>query len=167
MRSFFFHSVFAFLLVQVCVAQEFDSGKLDTYFDTLQAHNKFMGNVAVSKEGNLLYARSLGYTDVKHKIKANEKTKYRIGSVSKTFTAVLVFKAVEEGILDLAQRIDTYFPTLPNAEKITIDQLLNHRSGIHNFTQDASYLSWNTQPRTHEQMLAIIAKDGRDRKSVV
>jgi CubicO group peptidase (beta-lactamase class C family) len=51
---------------------------------------------------------------------------------------------------------------VPNAEKITIGNLLNHRSGIHNFTNDSDYISWMTRAKTPDEMLAIIAKNKPD-----
>lgn len=150
------------LLSQIGLAQDFDKAKLNDYFDTLQAHNKFMGSVAVSKEGEVIYKRSLGFADIENNVKANENTRYRIGSISKTFTAVLVFKAIEEGKLKLQQNIANFFPSIKNAENITIDQLLSHRSGIHSFTQDDDYLNWNTQPKSEKEMVAIISKGGSD-----
>lgn len=142
--------------------QQFDKAKLDAYFDQLEQHDKFMGSVAVSCNGEIIYTRSVGYTDVENKVKANENSKYRIGSISKTFTTVLVMKAVEEKKLELNQTIDKYFPAIKNAEKITVSNLLYHRSGIHSFTDDKEYLDWNTQPKTEKEMLEIIVKGGSD-----
>ncbi len=121
-----------------------------------------MGSVALSKNDTIIYTKTIGYTDVENKIKANENSTYRIGSISKTFTSVLVLKAVEENKLDLNQTIDKYFSTIKNAEKITIKHLLTHRSGIHNFTNDKDYLTWNTQPKTENEMVAIMSKAGSD-----
>lgn len=121
-----------------------------------------MGSVAVSQDGKIIYTKSIGFSDVEDNIKADENTKYRIGSISKTFTSVLVLKAVEDKKLDLNQTIDKYFPTIKNADKITVKHLLNHRSGIHNFTNDEDYLTWNTQPNTEKEMIAIITKAGND-----
>jgi CubicO group peptidase (beta-lactamase class C family) len=141
-------------------AQEINVAKLDSLFHVLEANNKFMGSVAVSKNGNTIYAKSVGFLSVEDSIKANKSTKYRIGSISKTFTAVLVLKAVEEQKLNLNETINNYFPTVKNAHKITIGNLLNHRSGIYNFTNDPQYLTYNTQPKTQSEMVEIIsAKD--------
>lgn len=87
-------------------AQQFDKAKLDAYFDKLEQNDKFMGSIAVSRNGEIIYTRSVGYTDVENKLKANENSKYRIGSISKTFTTVLVMKAVEQKKLELNQTID-------------------------------------------------------------
>ncbi len=139
-----------------------DKTRLDDYFSALEQNSKFMGSVAVSKNGKIIYQKSIGFADIENNIKASEKTKYRIGSISKTFTAVLVLKAAEENKLDLNQSIDKWFPTIQNANKITVKHLLNHRSGIHNFTNDKNYLTWNTQAKTQKEMVEIIAKGGSD-----
>jgi len=157
--------VFAFLLMFLSPsawAQSFDQKKLDTYFDTLAAHDKFMGSIAVSKDGEIIYVRTLGYCDVEHNKKPNKNSKYRIGSISKTFTTVLVLQAVEKGKIDPNQTIDTYFPSIENSEQIAVKHLLNHRSGIHNFTNDLNYLDWNTEAKTEEELIAIIAAGGSD-----
>ena len=144
------------------IAQNIDKAKLDTYFDTLEKNNKFMGSVAVSRNSEIIYTRSVGFADVENKLKANVDSKYRIGSISKTFTTVLVMKAVEDKKLELNQTIDKYFPEIKNAEKITVANLLYHRSGIHSFTDDKEYLTWNTHPKTEKELLDIIIKGGSD-----
>jgi D-alanyl-D-alanine carboxypeptidase len=148
------------LLSQIGFAQDFDKVKLDTYFDALEANNKFMGSVAVSKDGEIIYTKTIGYSDVDGTIKANENSKYRIGSISKTFTTVLVFKGIEGKKIILDQTIDKYFPSIQNANEITIGHLLSHRSGIANFTNSSEYLNWYTQPKTEKELVAIISKGG-------
>ena len=143
-------------------AQTFDKTKLDAYFDTLANNNKFMGSVAISKNDTLLYTKSVGYTDIETKLKPNENTKYRIGSITKTFTAALIFKAIEENKISLDQTLDKFFPEIINASKITISLMLYHRSGIHNFTNDSAYLTWNTKKKSEAEIVAIISKSGSD-----
>ncbi len=160
-RKFLITLVFG-LISQISWGQSFDKTKLDKYFDTLEKYNKFMGSVAVSQNGKLIYAKSVGFSDIENNIRANENSKYRIGSVSKTFTAVLVLKAVEEKKLDIDKTIEKFFPSIPNAKKITVRQLLNQRSGIHNYTAYPDYLTWNTKPHTEKEMVEIISKGGSD-----
>lgn len=150
------------ILSQIVFSQSFDKVKLDNYFDALESNNKFMGSVAVSQNGEIIYSKSVGFSDYENKLKANENTRYGIGSISKTFTAVLVLKGVERKIIDLNQTIDKYFPAIKNSNKITIENLLYHRSGIHNFTDDEDYMTWNTQSKTEKEMVAIIASKGSD-----
>ena len=140
----------------------FDKTKLDNYFNALEQNNKFMGSVAVSKNGEIIYTKSIGFADIENNLKATENSKYRIGSITKSFTTVLVLKAIEQNNLDLNQSIDKWFPTIKNAKQITVKHLLSHRSGIHNFTNDKDYLTYNTQPKTEKEMVEIIAKGGSD-----
>jgi len=150
-------------LSQIGLAQtNFDKAKLDSYFNALEQNDKFMGSVAVSKNGEIIYTKSIGFADLENKVKATEKSKYRIGSITKSFTTVLILKAVEENKLNLNQTIDKWFPEILNAKDITVKHLLSHRSGIHNFTNDKNYRTWNTQPKTEKELVDIIAKGGSD-----
>ena len=149
-------------LGQIGFSQNLDKTKLDNYFNALEQNNKFMGSVAVSKNGEIIYIKSIGFADVENNVKATENSKYRIGSISKSFTTVLILKAVEQKKINTNQTIDKWFPTIKNAKKITVNHLLSHRSGIHNFTDDKDYLTWNTQPKTEKEMIEIIAKGGSD-----
>ena len=148
--------------IQVGLSQTIDTLKLNNYFKSLDSNNKFMGSVALMKNGKIIYKNQIGYSDIERQKKQNENTKYRIGSISKTFTSVLVFKAIEEGKLDLNKTINNYFPDIKNSNSITIRNLLNHRSGIHNFTDDKEYLEYNTKPKDEIEMLSIIAKFDSD-----
>lgn len=162
MKRAFITTLLIGILCQSGLAQEFDKTKLDLYFDALEANNKFMGSVAVSRNGTIIYSRSTGYADFENKIKADENSRYRIGSISKTFTTVLVMKAMEQNKLALDQTIGKYFPSIKNAGKISVENLLYHRSGIHSFTSDSAYLTWNTQPKTEKEMIDIISRGGID-----
>ena len=120
-----------------------------------------MGSLTLAKDGNVLYSRSFGYSQ----INGNEKkpltaeTKYRIASITKMFTAVMIFQLVEEGKLKLTDTLDKFFPQIPNAARITIGQILAHRSGIHNLEPDGS---WGKQPRTKDEVVARIAQGQPD-----
>ncbi|MGJ1198641.1 serine hydrolase domain-containing protein [Sphingobacterium spiritivorum] len=151
-----------FFVASLASAQKIDTEKLDLYIQTLEDNNKFMGSIAISQNGERVYAKSVGYIDLENKIKANENSKYRIGSISKTFTTVLVLKAAEDKKLSLDQTIKQYFPGIKNSDKITVGHLLNHRSGIHNFTDDGDYLNWNTKVMSEKDMVDVITKAGSD-----
>ena len=155
-------AVITLLIIKSGYSQGIDHAKLNSYFQALEANNKFMGSVAVSQDGKLLYTKAIGFKVVEDKLKPNEHTIYRIGSISKTFTAALVFKAIEENKTALSQTINKYFPTVKNSEKITVAQLLNHHSGIHNFTDEADYAKWHTQKRSDEEMIKLISTMGSD-----
>lgn len=150
------------LLFSTSFAQTLDTVKLDSLFQILETKDKFMGSIAISENGKLLYTKSIGKDDIETNKHSTILTKYRIGSISKMFTSCLVFKAVEEGQLNLNQTIENYFPTIINANKITIGNLLNHRSGIHNFTNDENYMNYNTEPKSEKQMVEIITNGKSD-----
>lgn len=143
-------------------AQNFNKAKLDSLFQILETKDKFMGSIAISENGKLIYTNSIGKDDIENNKKSTILTKYRIGSISKMFTSTLIFKAIEENKLSLNQTIGKYFPTMENAGKITIGNLLNHRSGLHNFTNDEDYLKYNIEPKTEQQMIEIITKGKSD-----
>jgi D-alanyl-D-alanine carboxypeptidase len=145
-------------------AQSINKPKLDSLFNILAEKNKAMGSVTISKNGTVLYSRAIGYCSITgdEKKPSTNLTKYRIGSISKMFTSTMIFQLIEEGKIKLTTTLDSYFPNLPNAKTITISNLLNHRSGLHNFTNDPEYQNWMTQPKTQDEMLAIIAKNKVD-----
>lgn len=155
-------AIFSILFACEVVGQGMDSKRLDEYFRILDSAGRYMGGVAVLKDGKSVYSRSLGYADLESGKKAGERTRYRVGSITKTFTAAMVMKSVEAGRLSLDQTIDRWFPKVRNAERITVRHLLGHRSGIHNFTDAPSYLKWNTQSRTRQQLLDTLAVQPSD-----
>jgi CubicO group peptidase (beta-lactamase class C family) len=69
---------------------------------------------------------------------------------------------MEEGKVELDQKIDKFFPEIENASDITISQLMNHRSGIHSFTSNPDYLEWNTQNKSRKGLYDIIREGGSD-----
>ena len=139
-------------------AQKRDFAQLSEYLEKLEAHDRFMGSVSLSQNGEMLFAKSVGYADKEAGLKSTMDTKYRIGSISKMFTSAMILMAEEENKLELDQTLEAFFPKLDRAGDITISNLLNHRSGIPNFTNDPSYLSWHTEYKSREDLLKIIQK---------
>ncbi|WP_425235733.1 serine hydrolase domain-containing protein [Ulvibacterium sp.] len=160
MQKNFLTLLLASLISLYGVSQQIDSAKLDSLFNTLEVNDRFMGSLALSHEGETIYAKAIGYRDVKNNLKPTTGTKYRVGSITKMFTSVLVFKAVETGELKLDQTIDAYFPKVENSDQITIANLLNHRSGIHSFTSRPDYQDWDIEPKTRAELLEIIRDGG-------
>jgi len=148
--------LFAILFVKIGLAQSATGLKLDSLFTILDANSQAMGSMAISKNGEIVYTKVIGHSLYKpdKKIRANERTKYRIGSISKVFTAVIVFQLIEEGKITLGSTLENYFPQLPNAEKIAVGNLLNHTSGIPNVKK----INARQRPRTQKEMLKIISQ---------
>ncbi len=117
-----------------------------------------MGSFAVAKNGKIVYQRSLGYSSLSpDSIPASAKTRYRIGSITKVFTAAMIFQLIEEGKLTIDTKLSKYFPQLPNAEKITIGNLLSHTSGLMDYVNEVSDKDWITTPHPRAELLDTIA----------
>ncbi|MEE1963457.1 serine hydrolase domain-containing protein [Allomuricauda taeanensis] len=150
-----------FLFFFAVHSQQIDEVQLDTFLTKL-GNDKFMGNLLVKKEDRTIYAQSLGFTDVEQKVSTRQDDQYRIGSISKTFTAVLVLKAVEEGKIELSQSLASFFPSVANANKIRLGQLLNHHSGIPNFTNAPDFLQWHSTAKSEQEMVDVVSRSGSD-----
>lgn len=153
--------LFAVVLAGVasfCYAQQGNREKLSAYLDSLAVHHKAVGSFALATNGKPDFVKVTGFSDVESQQKANMNTQYRIGSVSKIFTAVLVMKAVEEKKLTLQTKLSDFYPSVPNAAQITVEQMLQHRTGIHNLTDEEEYWTYHEKPQTGKQMVDIIAK---------
>ncbi len=162
MNKLFLTTAIAVSLVSFSFSQIPDKAKLDSLFQMLEINHQFMGSLAISKNDEIIYTNVIGKADISVNLNATIETKYRIGSISKMFTSSLIFKAIEDKRLTLNQPIYNFFPVIENAHKITIGNLLNHRSGIHNFTNDSAYLKYYTQPKNEKELLAIFNKNKSD-----
>lgn len=149
-----------FLFSAALIGQDLNLAKLDSLFAAIEGKDRGMGSIAISKEGELVYQRALGYQDVEQGQQATVQTKYGIGSISKVFTAVLALKLIEEGKLSLDTKLSRYFDSLPNASQITVEQLLRHRSGLHNFTDDEDYTETMEASKSREALLATFSDKG-------
>ncbi|RYE00322.1 MAG: class A beta-lactamase-related serine hydrolase [Sphingobacteriales bacterium] len=136
----------------------FAQQKIDTYIDHLSQHRKFMGSVSILFKDSIIYSKSVGYADVARRQENDATTKFRVASISKTFTAVLVLQAIEAGKLGLKDKLSQYFPEIKNADKITIEQLLQHRSGLFNFTDNPDRNDWESRFHTEKESIAHIVK---------
>lgn len=137
-------------------SQEINTQKLDDLFQVLEANDKFMGSVVLSHKGKIIYSKTVGYDDFGIKEKSTLGTKYRVGSISKTFTATLILKAVEEGELDLSEKISTFFPNIENANKIEVKNLLNHSSGVFSITDREDVDEFSKEKQTKTSLLKMI-----------
>ena len=149
----------AFLCVSALAgqAQQLNTAKLDSLLNGLSTNHKMMGSLALSHDGQVVYSRAFGEAQEQPAVAATPATHYRVGSISKVFTATMIMQLVEEKKLALSTPLATFFPQMPNAAAITVDQLLSHRSGLHSLTDDAAYLGYMTQPKTQAELLAIMA----------
>lgn len=133
--------------------------KLDEWLSHFADNHKFMGTVAVARQGEVIFAKQYGIALAN--TKPDQQTQYRIGSITKMFTAVMILQLVEEGKLSLETKLSEFYPDLANADEISIRQLLGHRSGLGSMTADPTYRDWNEDKKSREQMMEIVARQPR------
>jgi len=150
------------LLLLACgmFAQDFDRALMDSLFSHIDMHDQGMGSISVFRDGTEVYGRASGYASLEEGLKADRNTIYRVGSVSKMFTATIIMRLIGEGKLTPDTKLGDYFPEIGNADRITIMHLLRHRSGIFNFTDAEDYEEWMEQPVSREDLVRRISEYG-------
>jgi CubicO group peptidase (beta-lactamase class C family) len=137
------------------------TGQLAAYVRQFAQAGRFSGTVLVADQGQVLLAQGYGLAD-QHRREANTPaTRFRIGSLSKQFTAVLVLQLVEQGQLKLDGPVADYLPDypLPAGRQITLHQLLSHTAGLPDFTRLPAFAELARQPRTPAQLVASFAQE--------
>jgi CubicO group peptidase (beta-lactamase class C family) len=160
-----FAALLTLALFAAAHAQTPDKAKLDQFFDRLAEKNKAMGSLTIARDGSVIYTRAIGYRQISgtERKPLTAATRFRIGSITKMFTAALILQLVEKRKLKLPDTLDKFFPEIPNAKKITIEQILAHRSGIHDVVEDRDFQkAWRMKSITKDEMLASIAKAAPD-----
>ncbi|GAA3612408.1 serine hydrolase domain-containing protein [Flavivirga amylovorans] len=134
--------------------------QLDSFLELLYQNNKVMGSLSILQKGESVYNKSVGFQYINQNDSklATIAAKYRIGSITKTFTATLIFQLVDEGKIKLEDKLSVYFPKVANASNITIAHLLNHSSGLFDITNDENFQTWMLEPATQAEMLPRIIK---------
>ena len=134
----------------------FDPKKLDTYLNELGHNQRFMGTVAIDSAGSDVYSHSVGFISAaEDTVLADQQTIYRIGSITKTFTAVMIMQLVEEGKLSLSTSLARFYPEIPHVQRVTIEHLLRHQSGIPDLSASTLPEKWLRETPTKQQMLDL------------
>lgn len=92
--------------------------------------SQFSGTVLLAEKGKIVLNKGYGYANLEYKVPNTGKTVYRLGSLSKQLTAVAILKLEEKQLLSLKEPISMYIPDFPNGDKITLEMLLHHTSGL-------------------------------------
>jgi CubicO group peptidase (beta-lactamase class C family) len=121
------------------------------------AHNgDFSGSVLVARDGRILFQKSYGMANYEWAIPNSEKTKFHIASVTKTFTAAAILHLEQQGKLKLSDPLSKYVPDFLNGERITIEQMLTHTSGLPDFYSLPEYPSRKYQKVTLPDLIAWV-----------
>jgi CubicO group peptidase (beta-lactamase class C family) len=134
---------------------------LADYINQAVSTERFRGAVEVRDGAKVLLRRGFGMADPATKVPNSPATRFRIGSVTKQFTALAILKLQEQGKLNVVDRVCSYLPNCPPQwAPITIDQVLTHRAGLPNYTNDPATLIMLFGPAlsvTPEQLLAVFS----------
>ncbi|KZE37812.1 hypothetical protein AV656_09805 [Bhargavaea cecembensis] len=109
------------------------------YVDSLDAHGYFNGAIAVLHKGKTVFCKGYGMADYGFGVPNTSKTRFRIGSLSKAFTAMAILQLEEKGVLRREDPISRFFSDFPGGDKITIHHLLSHMSGVADFASRPDY----------------------------
>jgi len=118
--------------------------------------------VLVSRDGKVMYEKGFGYADIKSKIPVTKDTKFRIGSVTKQFTAAAVLKLQENGQLSVNDKLSKYIPDFPRGGEVTIHHLLTHTSGIHSYTNKPDFVNRVTGTISEDSLISFFKHDAYD-----
>jgi CubicO group peptidase (beta-lactamase class C family) len=120
---------------------------IDGYISRLTDYGQFNGSLLVAEDGDVILKKGYGYANMDWEIPNTPDTKFRIGSLTKQFVAMLIMQLVEEGKIELQGKLSDYVPEYrkDTGQKITIHHLLTHTSGIPSFTNIPGFWSDSTQ----------------------
>lgn len=110
---------------------EVKAAQIDAIFSSLKSENAPGAAVLVIKSGNVAFKRGYGVSDLRSRTRINQRTNFRLASLSKQFTAMAIMLLVHDGKLHYEDKLTDVFPDFPDCGRaITIRHLLNHTSGL-------------------------------------
>ncbi len=146
------------ILFTFCLALAYSqdlSKKLDTLLNAYSSQYKFSGTALVVKGGKVILQKGYGYKDYSKRKLNDANGIYQLGSITKQFTSATILKLQEQGKLSVQDKLSKYISDFPGADKITIDHLLTHTSGIYNYTNDNRFM--NNESLLHVDLERMIS----------
>ena len=133
---------FLFVLQSQAIAQD-KATKIDELMRLYHSYGQFNGAVLVAEGGRVIYRKGFGSANMEWNIPVEPDTKFRLGSITKQFTAMLILQMVEQGKIKLDGKLSDYLPDYrkDTGERITTHQLLNHTSGIPSYTSQPGFFA--------------------------
>ncbi len=125
--------------------------KTDSLLQALNTQRIFSGSIACYKNKELVCSATADHL-------SNGSGVYKVGSVTKVYTAIIIYQLIEKGLLQLDTKLSQFFPNLPHADKITIQQMLGHTSGLYNITEWESYYGTRTKQYSRQEFIDIVRK---------
>lgn len=129
------------------------ASKFDRYIQTYVDQKLFSGTVLVAKDGKIIFCKAYGLANIELDVLNKIDTKFRIGSITKSFTAIAIYQLQERGLLNIHDPLSNFIPDYPHGDSITINHLLTHTSGIPHDV--ANYTSNKIKPHTLQERIAL------------
>src|SRR5580704_11233234 len=146
--------VTSLLMAGFCLAQDIDS-RMDQIVQSYVVDKQFMGSVLVARGDHVLFSKGYGSANLEWQVPDTPSTKFRLGSITKQFTAASILLLEERRKLKVNDPVKKYLPDAPAAwDKITIFHVLTHTAGIPSFTSFPDYRSQEPFDTTPEKLVA-------------
>ena len=130
--------------------------RVDAAVGKLMDEKRTVGaEVTVMRDGKVILAKGYGLANIEFNVPVKADTVFRIGSITKQFTAAAILLLAEEKKLGIDDKLSKYFPDFPRADEITLRQVLNHTSGIHSYTDPKSSIDQHKDMTTAEMVRNI------------
>ena len=120
----------ALFFLPCIVSSQTSRAKFEDHIQAYVRNGDFSGSVLVAKSGHVVFQKSYGMANYEWGIPDSEKTKFHIASVTKTFTAAAIVLLEQQGKLKITDSLSKYIPGYLNGDRITIEQILTHSSGL-------------------------------------
>jgi CubicO group peptidase (beta-lactamase class C family) len=130
---------------------------LDQYMTAQNQVKGFTGAVLVMQKNKVLLRKGYGMADREWNIPNTPETIFELGSLTKQFTAACILQLVEQGKLNLDDKLSKFLPAFPKGDSVTIHMLLNHTSGIANYTSQPQFASLATLSLKKDSMIAFFS----------
>ncbi len=140
-------------LAGVCLAQD-NTSRMEQVVQSYVSNKQFMGSVLIARDNTVLLDKGYGFANLEWGIPNSPSTKFRLGSLTKQFTAACILLLGERGKLKVDDPVKKYMTDAPAAwDRVTIFNLLTHTSGIPNFTEFPDFASTEAIATTPEKLV--------------
>lgn len=133
--------------------------KCDSLFEFLVNDTIISGNILIARGDEILFRRSYGLANIEHGIPVNDLTIFRVGSITKMFTAAAILQLCEKNKLELNDNLSKYLEDYPGGDRINIHHLLTHTSGIINFNYLNDYPEKSMFDHSIEEVIDWFSKE--------
>jgi CubicO group peptidase (beta-lactamase class C family) len=156
-----FRIALSVLLAGPCLAQ--DAARMDQIVQSYVADHRFMGTALVARGEQVLFNKAYGSANLEWDVPNTPDTKFRLGSITKQFTAASILLLEDRGKLSVNDLLKKYMPDAPSAwDKVTIFHLLTHTSGVPSFTSLSEYPKIEPFATTPAKLIALVREKPMD-----